>query len=99
MDARVWLLGDVPSGLGYEYDLDYYFRDFTWLNYSERRSGVDNPDGYNRGIKHTERSLTLHRQIGQQFAVRENRAERGGAVRTEPKVPIPLGDLDRRGTA
>jgi len=64
LDARVWLLGDVPSGLGYEYDLDYYFRDFTWLNYSERRSGVDNPDGYNRGIKHTERSLTLHRQIG-----------------------------------
>lgn len=63
-DARAWLANDVPSGTGYAYDISYYFRDFTWLNYSEQRSGVDNPAGYNADILHTERQLTFHRQIG-----------------------------------
>lgn len=63
-DARAWALTNVPSGSGYSYDLTYFFRDFTWLEYSEGRTGVDNPAGYNRDITHRERRLNFHRQIG-----------------------------------
>ncbi len=63
-DVRLSANTTMPSGLGYTFSGSYYFQDFTWLNYAEQRSGVDNPAGYSADVLHTSRELTLHRQIG-----------------------------------
>lgn len=42
----------------------YYFNDFTWIDYMQRRATTENPGGLSAGIMVTERDLAMNRRIG-----------------------------------
>lgn len=54
----------TAEGYGYWYGGSYYFNDFTWLNYTQRRTTTENPGGVRAGVMVTERDLTMNRRVG-----------------------------------